>query len=95
MSLLHQWKFNCRGLISQNFSVRVGSSYYASGGCTIEINEAFEHKDFGSIFADYDFALLELVESLTFSNKIQPIALPDADTVVPDGTVALVSGWGN
>lgn len=31
---------------------------------------------------------------MTFSDKVQPISLQPADTPVPEGTTAFVSGWG-
>lgn len=43
--------------------------------------------------ATHDIALLRLREPLTFSESIQPIALPEPGTV-PQGE-AVLSGWGN
>lgn len=44
---------------------------------------------------DYDFALLKLTKSLIFNERIQPISLPNVDTIIADGTMCRVSGWGN
>lgn len=44
---------------------------------------------------DYDIALLELKKPLTLSDKIQPIPLANVNDKIPDGTMCLVSGWGD
>lgn len=73
-------------------TVRVGSSFYASGGSIIKVKKVIIHEK--NNYLDYDFSLIELAQTLTFTDKIQPISLPDADIAVPDSTEALVSGWG-
>lgn len=44
---------------------------------------------------DYDIALIELKKPLTLSNKIQPIPLANSSDKIRDGTMCLVSGWGD
>lgn len=61
----------------------------------IKVNRVVQHKKYNSNTVDYDYALLELAESLQFSNEVEAVALPNADTRVADGTKSLVSGWGN
>lgn len=68
-------------------SVRVGSTDNTIGGLTIGVKNIYMHQK-------YDFCLLKLSKSLTFSKSIQPIALPNEDTPVEDGTLCLTSGWG-
>lgn len=75
-------------------SVRVGSSFHAKDGQLVRVKNFIRHQNYSLYPIDYDFALLELAEPLNFTDKIQPIALPDADTVVEDGTLCTVSGWG-
>lgn len=76
------------------YSVRVGSSYKNSGGSIVKLKKIIRH-DFHDYFPnDYDFALLELVEPLKFTDIIQPIALPNKHTVVKDDIPSLVTGWG-
>lgn len=43
---------------------------------------------------DYDVAVLELETPLTFNERVQPIQLPDENDTVSDGSMCLVSGWG-
>lgn len=43
---------------------------------------------------DFDFSLLELSEPLQFNDKVQPVALPEEDLEVPDGSMCEISGWG-
>lgn len=78
-------------------SVRVGSSYHAKDGQIVSIKNFIRYEKYPPSPEDpldYDFALLELSESLNFTDKIQSIALPEADTEIEDGTLCLVSGWG-
>lgn len=44
---------------------------------------------------NYDFSLLELSETLHLDERVQPIALPDANTEIADGTQCVTTGWGN
>lgn len=78
-----------------DLAVRVGSSRHRSDGSVIKLNRVVEHKRWNSRDLDYDFALLELAQSLTYSDQIQQVALPKASTKIADGTKSLVSGWGN
>ncbi|KAJ8967340.1 hypothetical protein NQ317_017902, partial [Molorchus minor] len=42
---------------------------------------------------DYDYALLELAESISIQTA-SAVALPEPNAPVPDGSVAVISGWG-
>lgn len=75
-------------------SLRIGSSYRRSGGSIVNLSRVVQHKNYNPSRIDFDFSLLELSKPLTFNDQIQPIALPEADTVIQDGAVCLVSGWG-
>lgn len=44
---------------------------------------------------DFDFGLIQLQNSLNFSDSVQPIQLPDIDDIIADNTTCMVSGWGN
>jgi hypothetical protein len=48
--------------------------------------------DFGPGY--YDVALMHLKETLRFSDRIQPVCLPDEDTKFEDGKMCYISGWG-
>lgn len=42
-----------------------------------------------------DLALVELSTPVTWSDKIQPVCLPDSGTLFPGGMQCYVTGWGN
>lgn len=75
-------------------TIRAGSSFKGLGGSTYKIRRVIRHEKYRAGITDYDFALLELYKPLTFTKAIQPIALPNEDTVVEGGRQSLVSGWG-
>lgn len=77
------------------FKARVGSSRKAKDGHMINITRIVDHPNYSTRTTDYDISLLQLAETLSFTKKIQPIALPNADTEVADGTLCTTSGWGN
>lgn len=62
----------------------------------IDVKRAFVHEyyDDEKEDNDYDFCLLELAKSLTFTKQIQSIALPNENAVIEDGVLCRVSGWG-
>uniref|UniRef100_A0A182TUE7 trypsin n=1 Tax=Anopheles melas TaxID=34690 RepID=A0A182TUE7_9DIPT len=74
-------------------TVRVGSSEHASGGTVVRVARIVPHPMHGSK-NNYDIALLELKNELTFSEKVQPISLPEQDEPIEEGTMGIVSGWG-
>lgn len=75
-------------------TVRVGSSLHEYGGSIIKLKRVVKHPNHDNYNLENDFSLLELAEPLKFNDRIQPIALPDADTHIADGTRCAVSGWG-
>lgn len=67
----------------------------SSGGTVIKVQKYLNHPENGrKTQFDYDFALLELSEPLQFSEKVQPVALPDEKLEVPDAAMVEISGWG-
>lgn len=72
----------------------MGSSYYYASGAVVGVKSIIRHEKYSSSKGAWDFALLELVEPLNFTEAIKPIALPSADAKVKDGIPVLVSGWG-
>jgi hypothetical protein len=53
------------------------------------------HPSFSPYTYDFDYALLRLAKFITFDGVTKaPIALPDLNEQVSDGTPVLVSGWG-
>ncbi|XP_062699406.1 trypsin 5G1-like [Aedes albopictus] len=78
-----------------NLQVRVGSSRHATGGRLVLVKEVHRHPKYNPSSVDYDFALLELDETVTFSDSCKPVGLPLKDAPVKEGTCLQVSGWGN
>jgi trypsin len=74
--------------------LRAGSTNRDSGGVVIPIDYYWVHYNYNPSSSDYDFAILHLSRSLSFSNSIQSIALPSEYEGLPDGTPVLISGWG-
>ncbi|KFB42848.1 trypsin [Anopheles sinensis] len=83
------------GIVPYALAVRLGSSRHASGGTVVNVANVVQHPNYDSATTDFDFALLELEGELSFSEVVQPIALPEQDEPVEDGTLTTVSGWGN
>ena len=76
------------------YMIHTGSSSSEDGGIQIEIGNIFLHPKYDAVSNNFDFALLKLGEKLKFAPKIQPIALPNADTVFKDDTWCNTVGWG-
>ncbi|XP_050508655.1 trypsin 5G1 isoform X3 [Diabrotica virgifera virgifera] len=76
-------------------SVIAGTSNLTSANTTIKLDIVEVHEKFRPqrIF-DYDIALVKVAEKVTFSDKIQPISLPDQDAEIRVGTQLTVAGWG-
>lgn len=72
--------------------VRVGSSEHAKGGQMIYVSRVINHPKYIARTTDFDFSLLQLAEILSFTSKIQPITLPNADAEIADGTLCTTSG---
>lgn len=53
----------------------------------VKVKRIINHENYK--FPDYDFSLLELAEPLNFDDKIQPIALPNADLQIRDGAYGI------
>lgn len=76
--------------------VRVGSTRHDCGGQRINLKQMIMHDkyNYNPQGSDYDYGLLELATPLSFTDKIQPIALADEDTVDLTDIEALATGWG-
>lgn len=80
-------------LISR-LSLRVGSTYYGTGGSIVNVRGMIIHPNFDLNTLDYDFGLLELEKPLIFNENISAIRLPQQDEPIPDSTYCKVTGWG-
>lgn len=52
------------------------------------------HENFEPATIDWDYALLEVEQSIRFSEAAKPIKLVSSQQRVQDRTVCLVTGWG-
>ncbi|XP_062557835.1 transmembrane protease serine 9-like [Armigeres subalbatus] len=86
---------HCASSYQHNLQVRVGSSRHASGGQLYKVRTVYRHPQYSAATTDYDFSLLELEETVTFSESCSPVDLPQKDDPVNAGTCLQVSGWGN
>lgn len=79
---------------AKNLMIRAGSDLYKSGGIMVQVAEIHQNPLFNRQTVDYDYSILKLAESLTYSSQISPIGLPAQDEDVEDDTICFVSGWG-
>ncbi|XP_068089840.1 transmembrane protease serine 9 isoform X2 [Hyperolius riggenbachi] len=54
-----------------------------------------KHPFYNVYTLDNDVALLELPSSLSFTNLIKPICLPDISHIFSEGTKCFITGWGS
>lgn len=74
--------------------VRIGSKNNAEGGSLIDVKQIVQHENWNPDDIDFDYALYELGESLNFTDKVKPIALPSKSEVLLPGSLCDLSGWG-
>ncbi|KAL4878712.1 trypsin-like cysteine/serine peptidase domain-containing protein [Aspergillus karnatakaensis] len=90
------------GASVDSFTVRSGSSARTSGGTLLEVESITIHPQYNQPVAlENDIALITLAENLTFTEEIQPIALPEMDggtrkvSETPETEdQVVISGWG-
>lgn len=86
----------CRSRRSaRDYAVRVGSTDNTFGGSVIRVQQFIRHELYRRRTIDYDVSLAQLATTVNYNNQIQPIALPNIDSVFADNTTCLASGWGN
>lgn len=76
-------------------TIRVGTSTHAEGGLSMAVERIEQHKQFNYSNIDFDFSLIKLSKPLNFSDSVQPVKLPSIFEKIRDGTLCLVTGWGN
>ncbi|KAJ8978085.1 hypothetical protein NQ317_001024, partial [Molorchus minor] len=81
------------GVLVENLAVRAGSTTRSFGGQVVDVRRTYIHPEFSIRTLDYDYALLELAESISIQTA-SAVALPEPNAPVPDGLVAVISGWG-
>uniref|UniRef100_A0A1A9V840 Peptidase S1 domain-containing protein n=1 Tax=Glossina austeni TaxID=7395 RepID=A0A1A9V840_GLOAU len=72
--------------------VRVGSSYWNSGGTLVAAAALKWHTNYDNLTQVNDVAIIRLATNLTFSSSVKPIQLATSDPV--DNAAAVVTGWG-
>ncbi len=77
------------------FSIRLGSSFYSSGGEIVPVKEIFQHPKFNYRTIDFDYAILSLETEIEFSETKKPIELPKQNENFEDESMVSTSGWGN
>lgn len=85
----------CSGRSPTNFKILVGTTYSNRFGEKYDVSRIILHQKYNSTTQDYDIALMQLSTQLQFNASIQPIALPNSNETVADGTMCIVSGWGD
>lgn len=82
-----------------NLTVRIGSTESGNGGSVYQVKKFMKHDEFDHKTVDYDFALLELENSIQFDDAAKPIKMIDrqqqASDKTTDGVPVLVTGWGS
>lgn len=82
------------GQTAETLLVRFGSTRLFSGGVLNEINRFVQHTQFDPFTMDYDFSLLEMVNTVLYTAHIMPVLLPSSLDQFADNTTVFVSGWG-
>lgn len=72
----------------------VGAFRQSSGGVEIELDTITPNKGFNVTFVRFDVAVLRTATEIIFSELIQPIALPTADTPDDRSVQVVIAGWG-
>lgn len=80
---------------AEKLIVVAGTANHKEKGTRVKVAKVFMHEMYNDRTVDYDIAVLELENQLNFTKSIQPVKLPDFNETVPDGTMCLVSGWGD
>ncbi|XP_043942878.1 serine protease 33-like [Protopterus annectens] len=60
------------------------------GVSKIFVNENYTNAERGN-----DIAVLQLAQTVTYTDNIRPVCLPYSTYSIPDGTMCWVTGWGN
>ena len=64
------------------------------GGKRIKVKKITSHPDYDKGSKNNDIAVLELVEDLTFTDKVKPACLPSSADKDYSGSASTISGWG-
>lgn len=77
-------------------TVRVGTNYNGLGGELFRVVNIFRHPLYDADTEYMDFALLQLAKNITLKKgKKEIIEMVKQNETIADGTLAMVSGWGD
>lgn len=74
------------------YAVRVGSNYSNAYGEIVPVSSYTIHPKYSQVYND--ICVAELSKPLEFSKAVQPIALPEEGNELPEGTLTVVTGFG-
>ncbi|KAM3966657.1 chymotrypsin-2 [Aphomia sociella] len=80
------------GQSARSIRVVVGTNSLKSGGDYYSVESIIVHDDYNSYLITNDVSLIKVSKDIKFSDKVQPIPLPDHDT--EGGANLLLTGWG-
>lgn len=83
------------GNSASNLEVRVGSSFFRSGGELVGVEKIIQHASYSRSTLDYDFSILKMRQKFQFSDSVKPIKIPARNYEFQVETRCIVSGWGN
>jgi trypsin len=85
---------HCTYTKSNGLGIRSGSTKWSSGGQFRRVKKVQDHEKFvDDDQLDYDISLLFLESSLVSTRTVRPIRLNE-QSVIEEGTMALLTGWG-
>lgn len=74
--------------------VRVSSDRHAAGGFILAVIKINSHPSFNQETFEYDFSILQVFGYFFTTSRMQIIPLPDANDSISNGSLGLVTGWG-
>lgn len=80
---------------AEEIIVRIGSTYRSNGGFLRRVAQFIRHENFGNPSTlNNDIAIIILTYPIIYGRKIQPVALPPANSTLSLNSTFIVSGWG-
>lgn len=81
-------------LKASDIAILVGNSLNNETPQTNNVKRIIMNPEYDRNTLDYDFAILELVTPLAFNERVESIPLANENDDLFDGSMCLVSGWG-
>lgn len=75
-------------------TVHYGSTDRTTGGSYRSVRRIVPHENFNASTLDNDIALIILQYPIFYSERAQPVALPEFDYDLQNNSTLLISGWG-